>query len=74
VTTRIAQAGEADLWAATAAEGWSEYPELAPFFKDLGRVTAASRGTLAFFAELDGRPIATGALAIHDGVALRSLP
>lgn len=70
VTTRIVQPGEEKLWATIAGEGWSEYPELLTFLKDLGRVTAACRGTLPFFAELDGRPIGTGALAIHEGVAL----
>lgn len=70
VRTRIAQPGEEGRWAATAAEGWSEYPELQAFLKDLGRVTAASRGTLPFFAEIDGEPVGTGALVIHEGVAL----
>jgi GNAT superfamily N-acetyltransferase len=70
VRTRVIEAGEEDLWSATSAAGWSEYPELADFMHDLGRVTAMSRGTLAFLAEIDGRPVATGALAIHDGVAI----
>lgn len=70
VQTRIIEAGEEDLWSATSAAGWSEYPELADFMHDLGRVTAMSRGTHAFLAELDGRAVATGALAMHDGVAI----
>jgi GNAT superfamily N-acetyltransferase len=70
VSTRIIDADEAELWSATAAEGWSETPGLGEFIHDLGRVTAAAHGTYAFLAELDGRPIGTGALAIHDGVAL----
>jgi GNAT superfamily N-acetyltransferase len=70
VTTRIIGEGEEELWAATAAEGWSEFPGLSDFMNDLGRVVAGARGTLAFLAELDGRAIGTGALAIHDGVAI----
>jgi GNAT superfamily N-acetyltransferase len=70
VTTRIINAGEEELWSATAAEGWSEFPELAGFLLNLGRVTAGARGTHAFLAELDGRPVGTGAVAIHSGVAL----
>jgi GNAT superfamily N-acetyltransferase len=70
VRTRVIEPGEEDLWSATSAKGWSEYPELGDFMNDLGRVTAMSRGTHAFVAELDGRAVATGALAMHDGVAI----
>jgi GNAT superfamily N-acetyltransferase len=70
VRTRIIEPDEADLWSATSANGWSEYPELGDFMHDLGRVTAMSRGTHAFLAELDGRAVAAGALAMHDGVAI----
>jgi GNAT superfamily N-acetyltransferase len=70
VSTRILRPGEEDLWSETSAQGWSEYPELADFMLDLGRVTAMSRGTHPFLAEIDGRPVATGALAMHDGVAI----
>jgi GNAT superfamily N-acetyltransferase len=68
--TRIASPDEVDLWGATAAAGWSEYPELTEFVREMGRVSASSEGTTPFFAELDGRVVATGALAMHDGVAL----
>ncbi len=70
ITTRIATTAEADLWSRTAAEGWSEQEESAAFMLDVGRVSIASEGMTAFFAELDGRPVGTGALAMHDGVAL----
>jgi GNAT superfamily N-acetyltransferase len=70
VTTRIATPDEADLWSRTAAEGWSEHPESAAFMLDVGRMSIASEGMSAFFAELEGRTIGTGAVAIHDGVAL----
>jgi hypothetical protein len=70
VHTRIIEPGEEELWASVAAEGWSEHPELSTFVRDLGRVTALSRGTSVFLAEIDGRPIAAGALSMHGGVAL----
>lgn len=70
IATRIATPAEADLWSRTAAEGWSEHEESATFMLDVGRVSIASEGMTAFLAELEGRPVATGALAIHDGVAL----
>jgi hypothetical protein len=68
--TRIASPDEVQLWAETAAEGWSEYAEVSAFMHGLARMTASSAGTTPFLAEFDGRPIATGALAMHDGVAL----
>ena len=71
VTTRIAREGEHELWAATAARGWStETAAQGDFMRDLGRVQAQRKGGAAFFAELDGRPIAAGALSLHEGVAL----
>lgn len=70
VTARRIANGEDERWSTTAAEGWSEFPGLSEFMHDIGRVTAGARGTHAFLAELDGRPIGTGAVAIHDGVAL----
>lgn len=70
VRARVARPEEIDLWCDVAAEGWSEYPDLIPFVREMGRIAARSEGTTSFFAELDGRAIATGALSIHDGVAL----
>lgn len=68
IQTRIIHSGEEDLWSAVSAQGWSEYPELSTFMTDLGRVIATSE--VCFIAEEHGRPIATGALAVHEGVAL----
>lgn len=62
--------GEEDRWARTAAEGWSEHPELYAFMLDVGRVNARRGDVMSFVAELDGRPIATGALSLFEGVAL----
>jgi GNAT superfamily N-acetyltransferase len=70
VTARIISPAEVELWADTTAEGWSEFEELSSFMRELARVIATSDGTSAFLAERGGRAIGTGAVAIHDGVAL----
>ena len=70
VRARIASGEEVDLWSDTAAEGWREFGELSAFMRDIGRVSASSAGMTPFLAELDGRPVGTGAVAIHDGVAI----
>ena len=70
IEVRLARDGEHELWAQTAAKGWSEFTELAAFMLELGQISAARKDALSFFAELEGKPIATGALSICDGVAL----
>jgi len=69
ITVRLRRDDEVDLWAATMVNGWSEYPEVADFLRDMGQVTARSQ-SLAFVAELNDEPIATGALTIAGDVAL----
>ena len=69
VQARLIRAEEMELWAQTAFEGWSEFAEVADFMRDLGQVTARSK-LLSFLAELDGKPIGTGALSISEDVAL----
>jgi GNAT superfamily N-acetyltransferase len=70
VQVRMIADREQEIWARTSAEGWSEQAEFATMILDLSRVVAATADALHFLAELDGRPIATGALSIHKGVAL----
>ncbi|HEV2861068.1 MAG TPA: GNAT family N-acetyltransferase [Pyrinomonadaceae bacterium] len=67
---RVVGVGEHELWARTAARGWGESPELADFMLGLARVSAERSGAVSFLAELEGEPIATGALSICEGVAL----
>jgi hypothetical protein len=67
---RISGKGEEDLWARVAAEGWVEQVEFAGLIRDLLRVSTETEGGFRFIAELDGRPIASGSMAIHDGVAV----
>jgi GNAT superfamily N-acetyltransferase len=70
IKVRLIRDDEHELWARTAAEGWSEFTELGDFMLEMGQVSAHRKGSLAFLAELDGRSIATGALTIYNGVAL----
>ena len=69
IKVRVTEKDEVHLWTETSFEGWSEFPEYEDFFRDLAQVNARSKGP-SFIAELDGKPIATGALTIHEGVAL----
>ena len=64
---RVIGADEADMWAKTASAGWGAAD--GDFMLDVARVNAGAPDGHLFLAELDGRPIATAALAIHDGVA-----
>jgi hypothetical protein len=68
VTVRLVEAGEEDRYARVAAEGWSEFG-VADFVLSLGRVSGHVEGLRLFLAELDGRPIAAGALGLFDGIA-----
>ena len=70
ITVRRIKRGEHQLWAKTASRGWSEFREAAEFMSELADVTATRKSGLCFLAELDGEAIATGALTIHNGVAL----
>lgn len=57
-------------WIETSVAGWSEFAEYAPMMRELGRISVERRDAQCFLAELDGQPIATGALAIAHGVAI----
>lgn len=70
IRTRAIAKDETEQWARYSAMGWGHAPELAAFMESFGRITAAAKGITCFVAELAGETIATGALAIHDGVAL----
>jgi GNAT superfamily N-acetyltransferase len=70
VRVRLVGEDEQTLWAETAAKGWSEFTALAEFMQDLMEITAKREGGLSFLAEVDGQPVAAGALTIYEGVAL----
>lgn len=69
INVRVVGKNEVDLWAQTACEGWSEFAEVADFMRELNQVFAHSKGP-SFIADLEGKPIATGALTIAGDVAL----
>jgi hypothetical protein len=70
IQVRLIDADEQEIFTQTAAKGWSEYTELGDFMVAIGQVTANRPDCLSFLAELDGQPIATGAVSICDGVTL----
>ncbi len=70
VSVRRIHPDEDELWARISAEGWSEMPALSEFMLRFGRVSVRSRGMHAFIASSDEGPIATGALFMHERVAL----
>lgn len=71
IVVRLINPDEGALWAQTGSQGWiGDHPELEAFFVDFGRIAAAREGMACFLAEIDGQPAATGALSMHEGVAL----
>ena len=70
VQVRPIKPGEAGLWADASAMGWSEQPMLGDFMRDMGIVMTSSKKVTGFVAEIDGVIAATGALAMHEGVAM----
>lgn len=69
IRVRLIDKDEVEVWAETSSRGWSEFPELADFMLMFGQVVARREDGLSFLAELYGKPIATGAMSIYDGVA-----
>ena len=67
---RLIQSNEQELWSQVAAKGWSEFTEFTDSIAELMLINSKRADGLAFLAELDGRPIATGAMTISEGVAL----
>lgn len=72
ITVRLIENNEADqeLWAQTAVKGWSLDLQMTDLLLELFRLSARKPNAPCFLAELDGQPIATGGLNVHDGVAL----
>jgi hypothetical protein len=70
IQVRMIAADDQELWAQTAAAGWSADTEFADVMLDFSRLGAARQGALNFLAEMNGQAIATGGMFIHDGVAL----
>ncbi|MBS1819086.1 MAG: GNAT family N-acetyltransferase [Acidobacteria bacterium] len=63
---------EREVWARTAFDGWSEFPEVREFMAAFGPTAAGAEDAYPFIA-LEGEvPIASGSLSLHGGVALLS--
>jgi len=70
VQVRRCGPGEEDLFARTAARGWSESPAAQAVIEKLGAVMARRPDGPCFLASLDGRPVAAGSLSLGEGVAV----
>lgn len=70
IHVRLIEQHEHELWAHTAARGWSDSTGLSDFILKLGRVNAQMPDALCFLAESGVQPVATGALSICEGVGL----
>lgn len=68
---RIADESDADIWAATAAAGWAaEFEGIEEFILGIGKISARTKGSRPFLAELDGQIVATGSLGIYDNICI----
>jgi len=70
VRARLAREGEEELWAKTAARGWSGETGFSDLLTGLVYISAKRSVSLSFVAEVNEQAIATGSLLIHEGVAL----
>jgi GNAT superfamily N-acetyltransferase len=70
IDVRRIEPSERSLWAETAVRGWSDIPEAMEFLSSFGPIAAAAADAHPFLVWIDGAAVASGALAIHDGVAL----
>ena len=68
ITVRLVEKGEEEIYARTAAAGWSEFG-VSDFVLEIGRVSGQVEGLRLFLAELDRRPIGAGALGLNGTVA-----
>jgi GNAT superfamily N-acetyltransferase len=72
VQLRVRVVGPTDIpvWSEISRQGWSDFPEVADYVLNIGPVIAAREDGVSFLAELEGRPVAAGALCVAEGVAV----
>lgn len=70
VPVRPVAANDRELWIQVAAEGWSEFPEFAPFMRSLSEVTVSRQDMTSYLAWMNEVPVATGSLAMTGAVGL----
>src|SRR5690349_21747612 len=68
LNVRIASKEEGALYGKISAQGWIEHPEFMPYIEGFAKLSIEV--ATCFIAELNGEPIATAALFMHDGTAL----
>ncbi len=64
--------GDADraAWIETSVAGWDPVPEFAAILRAMAETASANTTMQHYVVEDDGKPVATGSLGIHEGVAL----
>jgi hypothetical protein len=70
MTCRLANEAEAEHWIDTSAAGWAEFMEYQDLIRELAEINFYKPDQLCVAAELEGQLIATGAMFIHEGIAL----
>lgn len=70
LTARRVDSGQGRAWIDTSADGWSEFPAIVPFVREIGEVYVETAGAGCFAVAIDGILAATGVLAVHEGVAV----
>src|SRR5580765_3745339 len=68
VAVRLIEKGEEEIYAHVSAEGWSEFG-VGDFVQNMARLSGQVEGQRLFLAEIDGVPVAAGALGLADGIA-----
>lgn len=70
IQVRLVGEVDQELWAQTAAKGWSESADLSEFLSELREINPHWKDVVSFLAELGGQTIAAAALSISARVAL----
>ncbi len=61
---------EGEVWADTTVKGWSDYPELESFLRELAPVSTQREHSISLLAFENGEPVAAGAMSLYGGVIL----
>jgi len=67
---RMIEPADHAAWIETSVRGWAADPMFAPLMRTIATGAAANRTMVHFMVERAGAPIATGSMALHEGVAL----
>lgn len=70
LAVRAVGPNDAEAWIQASIDGWGETEEMAVHLRTIAEVAFANPSVVSFWVEREGRPIATGSLGIHEGVAL----